>query len=199
MKGQFYKEKRHKLLEKVKDNSVIVLFAGNAPKKTADEAYPFTPNRNFYYLTGVEEPDHILLMSKINGEEKSILFIKDIDLELEIYSINTPALARLQGAVIDANGGYIIKKDNKSSKCAVSLVRTDNFGNREFITYYNCLVTLNTLDAETTGENVNVQAYKLSVKCLGDNGNMQYFVREEDLPGGSNFIDNFYNRVYIPS
>ena len=42
MKGQFYKEKRHKLLEKVKDNSVIVLFAGNAPKKTADEAYPFT-------------------------------------------------------------------------------------------------------------------------------------------------------------
>ena len=124
--------------------------------------------------------------------------IEDIDLELEIYSINTTALARLQGAVIDANGGYIIKKDNKSSKCAVSLVRTDNFGNREFITYYNCLVTLNTLDAETTGENVNVQAYKLSVKCLGDNGNMQYFVREEDLPIGSNFIDNFYSRVYIP-
>ena len=123
--------------------------------------------------------------------------IEDIDLELEIYSINTTALARLQGAVIDANGGYIIKKDNKSSKCAVSLVRTDNFGNREFITYYNCLVTLNTLDAETTGENVNVQAYKLSVKCLGDNGNMQYFVREEDLPIGSNFIENFYSRVYI--
>lgn len=83
MKGQFYKARRHKLLEKVKDNSVIVLFAGNAPKKTADEAYPFTPNRNFYYLTGVKEPDHILLMSKINGKEKNILFIKDIDLELE--------------------------------------------------------------------------------------------------------------------
>lgn len=83
MKGQFYKARRHKLLEKVKDNSVIVLFAGNAPKKTADEAYPFTPNRNFYYLTGVQEPDHILLMSKINGKEKNILFIKDIDLELE--------------------------------------------------------------------------------------------------------------------
>ena len=124
--------------------------------------------------------------------------IEDIDLELEIYSINTTSLARLQGAVIDANGGYIIRKDNKSSRCAVSLVRTDNFGNREFITYYNCLVTLDTLEAETTGENVNVQAYKLSVKCLGDNGNMQYLVREEDLPIGSNFIDNFYNRVYIP-
>ena len=38
MKGQFYKENRNKLLEKYKDNSVVVLFAGNAPKKTADEA-----------------------------------------------------------------------------------------------------------------------------------------------------------------
>ena len=86
MKGQFYKAKRRKLLEKVKDNSVIVLFAGNAPKKTADEAYPFTPNRNFYYLTGVQEPDHILLMSKINGKEKNVLFIKDIDLERDAFN-----------------------------------------------------------------------------------------------------------------
>ena len=125
--------------------------------------------------------------------------IEDIDLELEIYSINTVALARLQGATIDQNGCYVIKDTCSSAKCAVSLVRTDNFGNREFITYYNCLVTLNALEAETTGENVNVQAYKLSVKCLGDNGNMQYFVREEDLPVGSNFIENFYSRVYIPS
>ena len=80
MKGQFYKARRHKLLEKVKDNSVIVLFAGNAPKKTADEAYPFTPNRNFYYLTGVQEPDHILLMSKINGKEKfnNLIIYKDV-------------------------------------------------------------------------------------------------------------------------
>ena len=33
MKGQFYKEKRHKLLEKVKDNSVVVLFAGKHQRK----------------------------------------------------------------------------------------------------------------------------------------------------------------------
>ena len=124
--------------------------------------------------------------------------IEDIDLELEIYSINTVALARLQGATIDKNGGYMIKDTCSSVKCAVSLVRTDNYGNREFITYYNCRVTLDTLDAETTGQDVNVQAYKLSVKVLGDNSNMQYFVREEDLPQGSNFIENFYNRVYVP-
>ena len=49
MKADFFKNNRKKLLEKIKDNSIVILFAGNAPKKTADEAYPFTPNRNFYY------------------------------------------------------------------------------------------------------------------------------------------------------
>ena len=83
MDKNIYKINRTNLLDKIKDDSVVILFAGNAPKKTADEAYRFTPNRNFYYLTGVEEENHILVMSKIDGVEKSILFIKDIDLELE--------------------------------------------------------------------------------------------------------------------
>lgn len=83
MKADFFKSNRAKLLEKIKDNSIVILFAGNAPKKTADEAYPFTPNRNFYYSTGISEEDHILVMSKIDGVEKTTLFIKDIDLELE--------------------------------------------------------------------------------------------------------------------
>ena len=43
MKADFFKNNRKRLLEKIKDNSIVILFAGNAPKKTADEAYPFTP------------------------------------------------------------------------------------------------------------------------------------------------------------
>lgn len=83
MKADFFKCNRARLLEKIKDNSIVILFAGNAPKKTADEAYPFTPNRNFYYSTGISEENHILVMSKINGTTKTNLFIKDIDLDLE--------------------------------------------------------------------------------------------------------------------
>lgn len=83
MKADFFKCNRARLLEKIKDNSIVILFAGNAPKKTADEAYPFTPNRNFYYSTGISEENHILVMSKINGTTKTTLFIKDIDLNLE--------------------------------------------------------------------------------------------------------------------
>ncbi|MDU2265052.1 aminopeptidase P family protein [Clostridium celatum] len=83
MDKNMYKINRENVLEKIKDNSIVVLFAGRASKKTGDESYPFTPNRNFYYLTGIKEEEHVLVMSKLNGVKNSCLFIKDIDEELE--------------------------------------------------------------------------------------------------------------------
>ena len=83
MNQNIYKVNRDNLLNKIKDNSIVILFAGKAIQKTGDQTYPFTPNRNFYYLTGIKEEEHILVMSKINGIKSSKLYIKDIDLELE--------------------------------------------------------------------------------------------------------------------
>ena len=83
MNKNIYKVNRDNLLNKIKDNSIVILFAGKAIQKTGDQTYPFTPNRNFYYLTGIKEEEHILVMSKINGIKSSKLYIKDIDLELE--------------------------------------------------------------------------------------------------------------------
>ena len=84
MKKEFYERNRNNLLKKIEDDSIVVLFAGNAPKKTADEAYQFTPNRNFYYFTGVEEQDDILVIKKQkNKKEEIYLYIKEIDAEKE--------------------------------------------------------------------------------------------------------------------
>ena len=83
MNKNIYKFNRDNLLDKIKDNSIVILFAGKAIQKTGDQTYPFTPNRNFYYLTGIKEEDHILVMTKINGVKSSKLYIKDIDLGME--------------------------------------------------------------------------------------------------------------------
>lgn len=83
MNKEFFKNNRQKLIEEIKDNSIIVLFAGNAPKKSRDENYPFTPNRNFYYFTGINEEGPILILSKIKGIVNERLFIKEIDEERE--------------------------------------------------------------------------------------------------------------------
>lgn len=83
MKNKVFELNRRRLAKKLDDNSLLILFAGNAPKKTADEKYQFTPNRNFYYLTGIDEEDHIFVMEKSNGNVTAKMFIKEIDEEKE--------------------------------------------------------------------------------------------------------------------
>lgn len=80
---------RDKLINSIDDNSIVILFAGNAPKKTADEVYPFTPNRNFYYLTGIEEEEHIIVLSKFKGIVSEKLFLKELDLAQEMWTGKT--------------------------------------------------------------------------------------------------------------
>ena len=75
----FFKNNRKKLFEALVDNSVLVLFSGNAPKKSLDEQYEYAVNRNFYYETGINESNDILVLSKINGKEETTLFIAEID------------------------------------------------------------------------------------------------------------------------
>jgi len=75
----FHVTKRNKIGERMKDNSILLLFAGQAPKKTADEGYKFTPNRNFYYMTGIDEENVILSVKKMEGKITESLFIKRRD------------------------------------------------------------------------------------------------------------------------
>lgn len=83
MKKKIYAENRKNLVERLKNNSILIMFAGSAPKKSADEAYPFTPNRNFYYLTGIDEEKIILMISKVNGKVEETLFIQKADPVME--------------------------------------------------------------------------------------------------------------------
>lgn len=62
MTREFYKKNRQTLHENVKPESLILLFSGHAPKKTSDEDYPFFTNRNFLYMTGIEQADTILML-----------------------------------------------------------------------------------------------------------------------------------------
>lgn len=83
MNKEVFIKNREKLIKNIEDNSIIILFAGSAPTKAGDEKYEFTPNRNFYYFTGIDEECHILLIKKIKGNVEETLFIKDIDEEKE--------------------------------------------------------------------------------------------------------------------
>ena len=82
MTKEFYINNRKKYLNSVNDNSVTVLFSGKTIQKSCDQDYPFSVNRNFYYLTGINQDNVILVLVKgINGN-KEYLLIEENDIVL---------------------------------------------------------------------------------------------------------------------
>lgn len=75
----FFTANRKKLADKLEDGSLVIMIAGKAPIKSADEYYDFTPNRNFYYITGIDVEKAVFLMAKNKGKLEEYLFIEEPD------------------------------------------------------------------------------------------------------------------------
>ena len=67
--------RRKKVFDLMKDNSIAILFSGVSKVASEDEYLPFTANRNFFYLTNIEQEHSALLLIKGIGERKTYLFI----------------------------------------------------------------------------------------------------------------------------
>jgi len=79
MNNSFYINARKKFFKNVKEDSLTVLFSGNVIQKSGDQDYPFEVNKNFYYLTGINQADVVLVLLKANDECKEFLFIEEND------------------------------------------------------------------------------------------------------------------------
>ncbi|CAH2465401.1 aminopeptidase P family protein [Bacillus sp. S4] len=83
MKSTFFAQNRERLVKTLPDESITILFAGQAPHMSADAHYKFVPNRNFYYLTGIDEPNVIFMLKKFGNSVEETLFIEKSDPVLE--------------------------------------------------------------------------------------------------------------------
>ncbi|MBI1375777.1 MAG: M24 family metallopeptidase [Phycisphaera sp.] len=77
--GARQKARRQKLYEQLVDGEALILFAGSAPRKTADVSYPFFANRSFYYLTGIAQAQSVFLAVKDGGDIAETLFVHPKD------------------------------------------------------------------------------------------------------------------------
>ena len=74
---------RKRLAKLMENGCALVLFAGRPVPKRGDEFYPFAPQRNFYYATGIDKPGLVFLMYKdLNGGVTERLYLERFD-ELE--------------------------------------------------------------------------------------------------------------------
>jgi len=79
MNKDFFIGNRDTLVKGLEDNSILVLYAGESPHRSADSYHHYTPNRNFYYITGIHRDKTILMLSKRSGKIESTLFIERKD------------------------------------------------------------------------------------------------------------------------
>ena len=86
MNREFFEGNRKALYEKLEAGSLLVMFSGHAPRKTNDEDYPYFTNRNFLYLTGIEQANTILTAYVEDGGYKEKLYILPPDLIAERWT-----------------------------------------------------------------------------------------------------------------
>jgi Xaa-Pro aminopeptidase len=78
----FHKSRRNEFLKRMGKNSIAVIVSNSLRNKSFDAHYKFKQNKNFYYLTGFEEPDSILVLAsggiKIKGPAGKNISVKEL-------------------------------------------------------------------------------------------------------------------------
>jgi len=92
----FHKSRRQELLKQIDRHSLALVFGATQKVKSYDFNYPLKQNRNFFYLTGFEEPNAALLLApggiKVPAGKnkfktvKEILFVQQKDKLREVWT-----------------------------------------------------------------------------------------------------------------
>lgn len=91
----FFTENRERLKQLFTGTAPIVITGNGLLQQASDEPYPFHQDRNFWYLTGLNEPSLVLVMDK--GREYLIVPPREIVREQFDGAIDFEALSRISG------------------------------------------------------------------------------------------------------
>lgn len=80
-----FKTHRANFFDKMKPNSIALFGAASEVTRSNDTEYAFCQNKHFYYLTGFNEPDALLLLLKKDNNPQAILFSLPKDKSHEVW------------------------------------------------------------------------------------------------------------------
>lgn len=94
--ADFFTANRRRLQTLVGEDACIIIPAAGQLQKTADEAYTFRQDSNFWYLTGINEPDALLVIQGI----QEFLILPERDEVYEIFNgKSSAALLKAQSGI----------------------------------------------------------------------------------------------------
>ena len=62
-----YEARRQAVLDGMEENSLLILYSGEAVHRSADAYHHFEENKHFFYLTGLRRENMVLVMKKVDG------------------------------------------------------------------------------------------------------------------------------------
>lgn len=82
---QEFARRRKNLMGLMESNSIAILPAAKEKTRSRDTDYPFRQDNDFYYLTGFNEPDAVLVLLPDRPHGEYVLFCRERDKEKEIW------------------------------------------------------------------------------------------------------------------
>lgn len=77
MSNNEYIKRREGYAKRMENNSFSLLYSGKPLYKSKDQTFPFTVNKNFFYLTGLKREKFILLIQNDESSHFEFLFIEE--------------------------------------------------------------------------------------------------------------------------
>lgn len=74
-----FSERRDLLADKVLEDSAIIVSAASVKSRISDTEYSYRQDSNFYYLSGYEEPESLILIRPNQDKERFVIFCRDRD------------------------------------------------------------------------------------------------------------------------
>ena len=83
MEPNFHRNNRRRLGELLPPGSAALFFSGDVHRRTNDVFYDFEPDKNFYYLTGLDREDMALALVKEEAGFSELLFLPPVEEQYE--------------------------------------------------------------------------------------------------------------------
>jgi len=82
---KIFAKRREQVLKQINSHGIVIIPAAKEVIRSGDTHYYFRQDSNFYYLTGFEEPDAILVLIPQYQQGEYILFVREADPAKEIW------------------------------------------------------------------------------------------------------------------
>lgn len=139
----FHKSRRDKLINILDENSLVLVLSATNIQRSYDDGYKFKQNKNFYYLTGFNEPNSALLLApggmKIYDESKKkivktneVLFVQKKDPLKETWIGKRLGFENVKRE-LGIETGLV---NNKLGTVINDLISTDSF-NKIYISFFD--------------------------------------------------------------